>query len=701
MDGTDRTKPSEPPEKTGSSSWMRRLQHVSLRTKLVVPMVALAVFPAVGVGVFTISRMQSALERSAIERVRSVTETRVKSLRQFVANVAEDLRFLSKIRVLQELARAEMEGDRLRSEGLRQTAEEQLLIFSQGERVYYQVRYLDSAGREVVRLNIGEGVPTVVPTEKLQDKSHRYYVQAAFALPEGKIYTSPMDLNVEHGVVEVPHRRVVRYAAPVIGSGRRGLGLVMINVDADHLLSLIGSLAVGEEAWLVDEEGGYLGYVGSSQERASRFHLDQGREIFEDFGAEVISTISEAGEGMGTLETEESILAYGSIAFDPQMPGRKWMLIVGHSLETLRPPIRQAVVVLLVIVALVVAVGGTLGILVSLYLARPVEVLRSATRRIAAGELSQTVAITTGDEIEGLANDFNAMMKQLSRAQARLASWNRDLTREVEEQTEHLQRLQTGFARADKLASLGQMTAGVMHEVGNPLAAIKTRIQVAEEGQNIDEGSQKLLREVLDEVNRLARFLHSFSRFSRLSEPKMQGVSLAEVVDGVMTLVSPELRRRGVKLHVNDVSGISTIRGDPDQLRQLVMNLVLNACDASEAGSEVRVQLRRVEPRPDGNGEGGRIVVEVEDEGMGMDPELLGKIWDPFFTTKPAGAGLGLSICREVIRDHGGEVDVRSSPGAGTTIRVSFPLVEDAEQASSGSEEQGDDMSRHGAQAER
>ena len=661
---------------TERAPWIRRVQRVSLRTKLIVPIVGLAVLPALGIGAYTIARMQQTLERTAVERLQFAAETRARSLNDFVGGVEGDLLFLAKLRALRELADATAGGDAEQIARLRGEAEHELRVFSQSERAYYQVRFLDRAGREVVRLNVQQGLPTVVPVEELQDKSTRYYVRAALAEAPGRIYTSQMDLNLEHGAVEIPHRRVVRYATPVIGTRGGAGGLLIINVDADYLFSLVGTLPSSEEVWLIDEAGSYLGHRGPSRGQPDLFHLDRGRRLEADFASDRATTILRHREETGTLEEAGSLFAFTSIRFAPQAPDRVWTLLVSHSADTIRPAIRHVTISLLVLVGIVVAVSATLGILVAHYLARPVEILRQATRSLAAGQLSERVRITTGDEIEGLANDFNTMAEQLSQAQERLAAWNQELEREVAQQTARLHGLQRGFARADKLASIGQMTAGVMHEVGNPLAAMKTQIQVAEEEGGLCEACEGLLSDLLNEVNRLAKFLHSFSRLARTPAPDLQIVSLAEIVEGVVTLISPELERRGIDLHVYEGPEAARILGDPDRMRHLLINLVLNAADASEGGGDVEVRLKVEDGDPAEVGSTRRVVVEVVDQGVGMPPEVASRIWDPFFTTKEKGTGLGLPICREIIRDHGGDVEVESRPGSGTVISVSLPLEE-------------------------
>lgn len=320
---------------------------------------------------------------------------------------------------------------------------------------------------------------------------------------------------------------------------------------------------------------------------------------------------------------------------------------------------------------LVLGVSVMTGAFVAHYVTRPVSVLRTATQAIAGGDLSRRVTIDTRDEIQGLATDFNRMTEQLAEALGRLSRWNAGLQQEVDRRTGELQAMQEGLARVDRLSCIGQMTANIMHEIGNPLAAIKTKIQVAEER----DGTSPVLGSVLEEVDRLTGVLRSYSRLSRLQSKPFVSVDLGEVVRGVIVLVAPELRRKGIALEAEVPEALPAIHGDPDRMRQLFINLILNAAEAlpqDRVGSVIRVAVLLP-------GEGkSHVVVEVVDTGVGIPETVLARIWDPFFTTKDHGTGLGLAISKQIVADHNGTIGIESRPQQGTRARVEIPtLVED------------------------
>lgn len=660
---------------SGAKSWRLGVQRVRLRTKIVVPMVALAIVPALAIGLFAITRNAQSLRAALLQRLEFDTTAKARTVQDFFGTLEEDLLFLSRMGVVRDLAAAEAAGAPDRVAALRREVEREFAVFSQGRRAYYQLRYLNRAGHEVVRLNVAQGKPTIVPLHQLQDKGARYYVQATAATPTGELYVSPVDLNVEHGQMEVPHRRVVRYATVVAGPGGREHGLLVINVFADYLLSLVGPLPPGAEAWLVDEAGTYVGHVGEPTEKPVVSGSVERPLTSSDSLPVAAAALLRGPRGQNTLETATVFVSRAPIRLAAAQPERQWTLLASHPRTPMEMPIRHLTVFLWVALGLVVAVAGVMGIWLAHYLVQPVARLRQATRQIAGGNLTREVEVTTGDELEELAQDFNTMTAQLRAAQERLAAWNTELAEEVARQTEHVQRLERGLARADTLASIGQMTAAVMHEIGNPLAAIKTKIQVAEEDGGLSPNCHTAFAEVLLEVDRLTAFLRSFSRLSRLREPRLERVSLVEVAQGVVTLVSPELRRRGVWLNVASETDVPEIRGDANQLRQLLINLILNAADASPAGAEILVRLQRQAADAAASGSAMHARIEVSDRGTGIAAEHLERIWDPFFTTKPDGTGLGLAICRRIVDDHGGTIAMRSQPGQGTAVTVTFPAL--------------------------
>jgi len=228
------------------------------------------------------------------------------------------------------------------------------------------------------------------------------------------------------------------------------------------------------------------------------------------------------------------------------------------------------------------------------------------------------------------------------------------------EQRERFRRM----SRADKLATVGELAAGAAHEIRNPLTSIRSSLQYLD-GKGTDEATRKLLRAALDETTRINDIVSALLAFSRPTELVREKHDLLATLADSLELVSFQARTQNVILKRVFPDAPIPIEGDRAQLKQLFLNVFLNAVQAMPAGGELTVEAMRRE--------GQKAVVSVRDTGEGIPEENLDRIFDPFFTTKKSGTGLGLSICYNIVRSHGGEIEVKSKPGRGTTILISLP----------------------------
>jgi len=227
-----------------------------------------------------------------------------------------------------------------------------------------------------------------------------------------------------------------------------------------------------------------------------------------------------------------------------------------------------------------------------------------------------------------------------------------------------------------KLAALGRLIAGVAHEVKNPLNAmtihlelLKNKLQRASPASDLRPPSSADVDKHVDiigkEITRLDQVLNGFLRFARPDELKLQPTQLAAIVSEVVTTVTPEAERAGVTVKHECPPDLPAVNADPAMLRQALLNLALNGCQAMPGGGTLRIACRAAAR--------GRVEVDVEDTGVGIPPENLQKIFDLYFTTKERGSGIGLSMVYRIVQLHDGEVEVQSTPGSGTRFRLAFP----------------------------
>lgn len=244
----------------------------------------------------------------------------------------------------------------------------------------------------------------------------------------------------------------------------------------------------------------------------------------------------------------------------------------------------------------------------------------------------------------------------------------------VEDQSE-LRALEHQLVRAEKLITVGVLSAGIAHEIGSPLAVIRGRAQqvlrVLEGGARAED-----LRTIIKHIDNISTTIRKVLDFSRRQSIERRPVALATVVERARALLQWKLDARHIELAARLGPELPRVSADPDQLEQVLVNLLLNACDASRDGSQVAVAAR-----PD---EQGFLQIEVEDHGCGIAPEHLNSVFDPFFTTKKRGegTGLGLSIVASVVRNHGGEIQVASVLEKGTKVIMKWPTARPAREAS-------------------
>lgn len=218
-------------------------------------------------------------------------------------------------------------------------------------------------------------------------------------------------------------------------------------------------------------------------------------------------------------------------------------------------------------------------------------------------------------------------------------------------------------------ATLEHVVSLIVHEVRNPLSAMRALVQGLEEEVGSIGNSTAYTKRLTDEIDRLGRLLHSMAQVARLRSREPELLQPGEVLERVAATFRPALERRCIQLHVQVTPSVAPILGDPDQIQQMLVNLVTNAADAMPEGGTITLRAR-FDPR-------GHTLLQVEDSGVGMSPEALERALRPRQSSKSGGMGLGLMIVRGIIREHRGHMRVTSVPGKGTTISITFPSPTD------------------------
>ncbi len=228
--------------------------------------------------------------------------------------------------------------------------------------------------------------------------------------------------------------------------------------------------------------------------------------------------------------------------------------------------------------------------------------------------------------------------------------------------------LEQRLMQADKLSSIGLLAAGVAHEVNTPLAVISTYAQMLARQLSGDDQQSRMLDKIANQTFRASEIVNSLLNFSRTSRTEFEEVDLNRVIRETASLLEHQFVKAGIDVELDLSESVSPIKGNAGKLQQVFLNLFLNARDAMEDGGALRVRSTT---------SGGSALVDVADSGKGIPSDMVSRIYDPFFTTKPAkkGTGLGLSVTYGIVKEHGGTIEVESLPGAGTCFHLDFPMV--------------------------
>jgi len=314
----------------------------------------------------------------------------------------------------------------------------------------------------------------------------------------------------------------------------------------------------------------------------------------------------------------------------------------------------RLIAVVVALVAVTLAAGVLLG---TAYVTRPLATVLDGISHVRAGDFRSPVPLAHHDEIGALVDQFNAMVDTLAEARQR-----------IDQETEARLRLERGLQGIDKMVTIGQLSAGLAHEIGSPLQVLSARAS-ALATRSADPETRRQAEILVEQTARITRIVDQLLSFGRRRPPVIAPRDLARPVRTVLELLDGEARRRGVALELTVDGGDHTIEADEDQLQQIVLNLVRNALAATPSGGRITV---RIEAAPE-LAVVRRVRLIVRDTGPGIPPELQGRLFEPFFTTRAAegGTGLGLAVVRAIVTDHGGTITASSERGA--EFIVSFP----------------------------
>lgn len=305
---------------------------------------------------------------------------------------------------------------------------------------------------------------------------------------------------------------------------------------------------------------------------------------------------------------------------------------------------------------------------------KPVKNLVLATKKIADGQFDYEIPVHEHDEIGELAASFKRMTERLKKADEEIKELIRTLEEKVEERTKELKVAQLQIIQSEKLASIGKLSATIAHEINNPLNGILTYTKLIEKRLGRDSLSQDEIQKIksylatmIRETERCSTIVRNLLDFARQREPALKfDVNVNTLIDDSLNFISNQISLQEIEV-IRQYSELPPITADPQQLRQVFLNILVNACEAMPKGGKIIVRTSYLKDEE-------KVHVEIEDTGMGIDKEVLDKIFDPFFTTKEKGTGLGLSVVYGIVNAHKGDLKIESKKGEGTKVIIKLPL---------------------------
>jgi two-component system NtrC family sensor kinase len=293
--------------------------------------------------------------------------------------------------------------------------------------------------------------------------------------------------------------------------------------------------------------------------------------------------------------------------------------------------------------------------------------LADGARRIASGERHAAIPVVGHDEIATLAEEFNIMAERLREREDEIGLLNRTLEEKVARRTAELEEQGRQLARAERLAEVGLLASGVAHEINNPLAIIRGNAELLQLSLPEAADAQEEVGVILKQATRIERIVGQLRSFSRSRGSRPESLELAPLLDEIVEQIGHQSPLHGVVVERRYRPGI-ILHADGDQLRQVFTNLILNALQAMAGGGTLTIETGLA-------GNDSSCLIRILDTGPGLGEDAAERLFTPFYTTKPQGTGLGLSVSYGIVREHGGQIEAASrSDGPGAVFTVTLPL---------------------------
>ena len=612
-----------------------------IHTKLSFGFLLVALVPVLIISIYAIKTSIKILHEQELNLQAETIKTFKHNIETFLMSTKKDLIFLSKSYPLQNYL--QFRNNPLQKTTL-QALEIEFLAFAESRNIYYQIRYLDETGQEIIRINTNHE-STII--KNLQNKSDRYYFLETVSLPKGKIFVSPLDLNREHGQIEKPHKPVIRYATPVFYPNSEKAGVVVVNVDASQFLQNLGKVS------LIDQNGFYLfNYDDVSKCWGGPQDLDTDYNFLTHDYPELAQQI--AINAKGNVKTETAVLAYQRILVSGI---GYWVLIAKRPITKISPSIESFMTTFIIVIILTILISLVFAIFISRFITKPIEILTNITEQVGAGNRQIRIKEQSQDEIGILERCFNNMLDSIN-------IYEDDLYKTKQE------------AQAANLAK-SRFLSNMSHELRTPLNAIIGYGEMLQE--EIEALGEIELSRDIEKIHLAGKHLlaniNDILDISKIEAGKMELYAetfyLSNMVDDIVNTIQPLLDKNGDNLEIYYGDSLGEMHTDLTKIRQILLKLLSNASKFSNQKSTIFLEvIREIDDQ---------IVFKVKDCGIGMDEEQKKDLFTIFTqadnstTRKYDGSGLGLAITNHFVTMMGGTISVESTLNRGSIFTIRLP----------------------------
>ncbi len=631
-----------------------------LRQKLFLILGVMTLVPLLILQFGVVEQIEADLERriaaelqGKLSKLGAELDTLIKSQKALAAGLAE-------APVLQDFSSVSVDEDSSHYDDMALAVQDFFFNYQQQVTNIQALRFMDSEGKTLVKVKEGH----TIEAQLFDEERGRYYVADQSSRPfyksavkdAGRVYVSDFELGqVQKEADFCP--AMMRYSVPIRNGLNEIEGMVILNMWGARIDEAVKAAISGYtgKAYIVEvndkphRDGIYLFHEDSAQRFANQ--LGTNFRFSNELGEEHWQRVRSATAPGYMLMDDGRMFFYQN--YSPYKDKRSnWVLLIETSYDEVFAPITKIRATIWLLLGVLLVLSLLMARWVAARLARPVQDLAQTITRYADGESTARYRDDKRvDEVGVVGKAFNYLCGTLEQTR--------------DERDKAVQ----SVCQSERLASVGQMAAGIGHEINNPLMNIMSLAKLVQESatQYNDQEINEDLKTLQDEGERAARIVHGILKFARASEPSYESFVLGDLMTDTIHLLKHRADAASLIINADLEEGID-MQGDPNQLQQVFVNVLLNAIHASFSGSEINVLVRQKDDE---------AIIEVGDKGKGIPAQEMPRVFNPFYSTKPEGqgTGLGLSVSYGIVNKHGGNITIESKEGEGTCIHITLPLI--------------------------